>query len=265
MDNELINFEGQDIRVKTDNGETLINLANTARVCGLTRTDKEYIKVRWTDIKNKLNLIGKNCMDELPSKEITYVLDEIENTDDRNSIYMSSWLTKRFAMECKGTKAMEYKNFLATLDEKRIKGELIPKSNMEIANMVGSVMNNIIPTLTTEIAKQFIPVITETKQQVNKMAGLIHDQATIYDNEREELKDMIGLRSRNTMLLTDKLKEKLSDFYGYNIRAKDNYYQNAKKKIFKKFKVTKWEEISVCNFNKVDAYIDSIEDELERY
>lgn len=36
MNEQLVLFEGQEeIKVKTDQGETLINLANSAKVCGV--------------------------------------------------------------------------------------------------------------------------------------------------------------------------------------------------------------------------------------
>ena len=44
-------------------------------------------------------------------QEISYVLDEIENINDRNTIYISIWLAKRLAVECHSKKANEFKYF----------------------------------------------------------------------------------------------------------------------------------------------------------
>jgi len=113
-------FEGQDISVKTTEGKTLINLVHTAKCCGLTRIQNGYTKIRWTDrgITQKLNLIRVSTgVDKVHTSDIAYVLDEIENTNDRNSIYMSTWLSKRLALECHSEKAMRYKNFLVDMDE----------------------------------------------------------------------------------------------------------------------------------------------------
>lgn len=90
----------------------------------------------------------------------------------------------------------------------------------------------------------------------------VYDKLIIYDNERDELKEMIGLRAKNTMSLTEKLKEKLSSFYGEEINANNNIYKKVKNIVFKEFKVTKWEEMPVNTYNKVYAFIDNIEDEL---
>ncbi|WP_321834988.1 hypothetical protein [Clostridium butyricum] len=47
MNSQVKSFEGQDVRVQTDEGVTLINLAHTAKCCGLVENKKNgrsYIK-----------------------------------------------------------------------------------------------------------------------------------------------------------------------------------------------------------------------------
>lgn len=257
MNNLVKIFENQEVKVKTDKGVMLYNLACTAKVCGLVRNDKGYQYVRWSDIKDKLKFIGKNCFDESPSKEIKYILEEIENTDDRNSIYMSSWLSKRLATECHSEKAMRYKNFLVTLDESREKVQ--EKSQLINLELVQNTVQAIVPTIATEIVKQFAPVISETKNQVNTISKLMYDQSAIYDQDREDLKSLIGLRAVNTKRLTDKLKEKLYEIYGFNVTGNNEVYIKVKKKVFKYFKVIKWEDIPVAKYSTVDAFIDGLE------
>lgn len=262
MNEQLILFEDKEVKVKTDKGETLINLVHTAKCCGLIQTKGSSTVVRWKSGNSSVivklnNILGSPNVPPQYIEEIKYVLDEIDNTDDRTQIYMSSWLSKRLAMECKSDLAMKYKNFLATLDEKRENGQLMA-SSQEVANLVSNTVQNIIPTLVGEITKQFAPMLVETKNQVNTMAGLMHDQSVIYDQEREELKSMIGMRSRNTKDLTDKLKYELEKKYDEKITAKDNYYINAKNKLFEKYRVLRWEQIPVAKYNDVFASIEEM-------
>jgi len=191
-------------------------------------------------------------------EELEYIMNEIEETDDRNSIFMSSYLSKRMAMECKSPKAMAYKTFLADLDEKRENGLVVSNNNQELMTVVTNTMNAIMPNMVGEIVKQFAPVLQESKKQVNDMAVLIHDQAEIYDQERTELKSMIGLRSINVKMLTSKLKEVISERIGYNVNARDYEYIKYKTKILNHNKVSKWEDIPVEKTNEVYAYIDSL-------
>lgn len=262
--NELIQmFEDQEVKVKTDKGETLINLVHTAKCCGLVKNKKGIDYVRWTDkgVTDKLKKISSTTVELKYSEEIQYILDEIANTDDRNTIYMSSWLSKRLAMECSSEKAMKYKNFLATLDEKFSKGELMKiDANVQIANMVGAVMNQMLPTLIKELATQFIPIITEAKEQIGVMAGLMHDQSEIYDAEREELKELMGFKGVNTTRMVNTIKDNLSEKHGYKVMANDLKFLKVKKNVFKEFQVIKWEDIPVQNYNRVYAYIDTMDE-----
>ena len=263
MNEQLVLFEGQEeIKVRTDQGETLINLASSARVCGITKkasNGKELVNWKGgnSNVFKKLTTIS-SCDTNVPPQyieEIQYILDEIENTDDRNSIYMSSWLSKRLAMECGSEKAMAYKNFLATLDEKRESGQ-IQVSNQQVAQLISTTVQGIVPIMVTEITKQFAPIMLDAKAEVIKVTGLLYDQSIIHEKERDELKDLIGFHSVNTTRIVNTIKDKLSDELGYTIMANDTNFQKVKKAIFKEFKVFKWEDISVTNYNKVFAFTD---------
>ena len=149
MNKEIQLFEGQQVKVKTDEGTTLINLVHVAKCCGLTREQNGYLKIRWTNkgVTEKLNLIKSTDVDKKVLEEITYILDEIENTDDRNSIYMSSWLSKRLAIECHSEKANRFKNWLVSLDEARENGEFEKIKDTNI-NMISDRLAFMITLLT---------------------------------------------------------------------------------------------------------------------
>lgn len=260
-------FENNEVKVRTDEGNVLINLVHTAKCCGLTRKGNTgKFKIRWDSVKTKLQSIYSGVITSTPQdvdnfqgikNEIKYILDEIENTDDRNSIYMSSWLSKRLAMECHSEKAMQYKNFLATLDEKREQGLLAPQMDMNaLSNIVSSTVQNIIPSMVKEITEQFAPIVIKSKENVDNMRQLMHDQSTIYDQDREEIKKLIGFKSANTKAMSLKLKEVLSDKFGENIKATSDIYIRYKNKVFSEFNVSKWEDIPVLKQSSVFAYIE---------
>lgn len=179
MSKELVEiFEGQEVKVVTDQGVVMYNLANTAKCCGLVKVKKDKLYVRWTDkgVGEKLRKIASSTDVELQYlEEINSVLDEIENEDNRNSIYMSGWLTRRLAMECDNEKANSYKNWLATLDEKYSKGELqsqIPNQAQLVADVTANVLNQVVPTLvssiTISVTEKFAPMVEEAKEQVEE-------------------------------------------------------------------------------------------------
>ncbi|CAG9706451.1 hypothetical protein [Clostridium neonatale] len=125
MNNQIQLFEGQRVKVKTDEGTTLINLVHVAKCCGIIKRKNEVDYIRWNGkggVVEKITNLSSEVSEPKIKDEITYILEEIENTDDRNSIYMSSWLSKRLAIECHSEKANRFKNWLVSLDEARENG-----------------------------------------------------------------------------------------------------------------------------------------------
>ncbi|MGM9544782.1 MAG: hypothetical protein ACI3T9_07325, partial [Romboutsia timonensis] len=89
-------FETKEVKVSNDGNK--VNLVDIAKCCGLIDTSKNTEKVRWNRVKDKLNLINNSA--NVGADEINNVLTEIDEANDRNSIYVSSWLAKRLATEC---------------------------------------------------------------------------------------------------------------------------------------------------------------------
>jgi hypothetical protein len=184
MENSITKiFEGQEIKVTTDKGITLINLACTARVCGLTTVAKSRNEVvRWKgkgSVFDKLEKLrdANVSIDERYIEEISSTLDEIENTDDRNTIYMSNWLSKRLALECHSEKAGKYKTFLVTLDEDFQSGKLFGQGNdsLELINQQVGLVN-----------KQVGILMKKSKEHDNRL-GELENNMTIDYAQQEEL------------------------------------------------------------------------------
>lgn len=76
MENSVIKiFEGQEIKVTTDKGITLINLICTSKVCGLVNRTRGFESVRWSQVKDKLiaiKSVGKNMPTQY-LEEINYI------------------------------------------------------------------------------------------------------------------------------------------------------------------------------------------------
>ncbi|WP_461195196.1 BRO family protein [Clostridioides difficile] len=79
------------------------------------------------------------------------------------------------------------------------------------------------------------------------------------DKQFQEIKEMIGFKTKNTMMLSKLLKAKLSEIEGHNINAYNYTYRTTVTRLFSKYNVTKWEDIPVTKFNEVHAMIDGIE------
>ena len=257
MNEQLMLFENEEVKVKTDQGETLINLTNTARVCGITKVANSGNEIiRWKDstkgVYGKLEKIRATIVGtDIPPQyieEINYILNEIEETDDRNSIFMSRYLTSRFAMECHSEKANEYKSWLAQLDEKHSKGELQNNNQLLQLNSMANQINLVANTM------------TQIGQAFTGLEQYVRNSIQVKDHQIDEIKELVGFRSSNTKRMSNEIKDKLSEKLGRKIYATSQLYKDIKLDVFKEFKVTKWEEISVSKYHAVYAYLDELID-----
>ncbi|MCC0684090.1 hypothetical protein KGF39_06860 [Clostridioides sp. ZZV14-6345] len=80
------------------------------------------------------------------------------------------------------------------------------------------------------------------------------------DEKINDVKSLIGFRSKNVTMLSKLLKLKLSYIKGYNVNANDYDYRSTTTKIFSRYNVSKWEDIPVSKFNEVHALIDTLEE-----
>ncbi|MCD3196039.1 Rha family transcriptional regulator [Clostridium botulinum C] len=107
-------------------------------------------------------------------------------------------------------------------------------------------------------AIQLQQIKEQTKGEVKE---IVRDSIIIKDQQIEETAQLIGLRAKNTKMLVNALKEKLKNLTGCKVTAKDYIYEKAKNKLFKKFGVVTWEDISIGKFNTVYSFIDALEKE----
>ena len=246
----ILNFEGQEIKVITDKGKELFNLSNSCRVLGITTYGSNgNEKIRWKTkgVSEKLNKILE-CTDvhQENIKEINYILNEIEETDDRNSIYASRWLTSRLALECNNDKAKKYKNWLATLDESYSKGELTTNNPYL---QLGNIADNM---------KLMSNMMNQIGQAFNGMQEYVQSSIQAKDLQIDQVKELIGFKNINTKRMVNEIKSKLSEKLGKKIYANHNDFQIIKHAIFKEFRTTTWENIPIEKYNSVYAFADEL-------
>ena len=254
-------FQGQEITITTDKGVKMINLANSARVLGLTQEKKNGTKViKWTRVKEKINNIYSGIQNRTPQdvvliEEIEYILDEIENTDDRSSIYCSRQLTSLIAMECHNDKAMEYKTWLAKLDEKVSEQGVTGINAEQMQNIAVNVMNSIVPVITQT-------VVTTLSTEISKAQAIVEESNRKVEESHkavEDIKNMIGSRNKTTQVYGKKLIARENDFYGRRIFGTSLEHRLNKDKVFNHFNVVSFDDIPIVKFDEVINYIETME------
>lgn len=150
------------------------------------------------------------------------------------------------------------------------KGVLFTAEYVQAFNKMENVISNNMP-IDLGLANQMINLAQGTQVIGQVVQGLmttiggikeyVQDSIQAKDKQIDDIANMVGLRTKNTRALTDKLKLTIQDRFGIRlVNSNMEVYKKAKSKIFKEFKVYKWEEIPVTKCNAVEAFIENMFD-----
>jgi hypothetical protein len=103
-------------------------------------------------------------------------------------------------------------------------------------------------------------VVHGLMQTVGGMKEYLQDSIKVKDHQIDQAMSLIGIRNKNTRRLISKLKDAIFCHYGDYVPATDIKFLTAKDRVFKEFKVYKWEDISVTQYNAVEAFIENMFD-----
>jgi hypothetical protein len=102
---------------------------------------------------------------------------------------------------------------------------------------------------------QHVQVLTQFTMNLTEY---VKDSIQVKDSQIDRALSLVGIRCKNTRRLISKLKDAIFNHYGEYVPATDIKFIAAKDKVFKEFKVYKWEEISVTQYNAVEAFIEEM-------
>lgn len=251
-------FGSKEVRME-DDGK--VNLVDVAKCLGLTRVAKSGNEVvKWnkkgdsSSVIGKLKLVYESVHDETIKEEAKNIIEEVEESEDRNSIYISNKLAKRIATECRNKTAHEFKDWLVNLDCAR---EEIEKGNnyinqqqfMEYQNLINGALATVAQQ-TMSLVGQQTNLIGEQSNLIDKQTNLINKQAKEYANDREELKEFIGLKSSHTKAISTIIMTRCEKAYGTKLSSRDERFKVNRNYLLGQFNVSKYEDISVTKYNE---------------
>ena len=197
-------------------------------------------------------------------------IDRINKDFNEHKIEVVKYWVEGTYIDAKGEKRREFQiskkgcEFLAHKTT-GTKGNLFTDKYMDRFEQMENVIQNNLPVgIETMQGMAFLSenmaAIGQHVQFLTKftmdMKEYFQDSIQVKDHQIDQAIDLIGIRSKNTHRLTRKLKDTLFEKYEEYISATDIRYIAARDKAFKEFKVTKWEELSVKQYNAVEAFID---------
>lgn len=153
-------------------------------------------------------------------------------------------------MGFRGAKADEWKlKYIEAFNkmEQAIKNPFPQMQNLDLANQMMNIAQG---------TYQMGQVVQGLLQSIGTIQTYVQDSIQAKDHQIDKAMSLIGLRSKNVSSLISKLKEELYKRNGIVIQANDIEYLKAKNKIFKEFKVAKWEEIPIGKYNAVHSFIE---------
>ena len=118
-----------------------------------------------------------------------------------------------------------------------------------------------------ELSNQMLGLAQSTQMMAQVVQGIqgaiagiqsyVQDSIQAKDKQIDNMAELVGLRSKNVCLLTRVLKKVIATKYKvFNVNANMGIYIKAKEKVFKEFKVSKWEDIPVGKYAAVQAFIE---------
>ena len=247
MNNQIVKINNTDLSVKEFKGQRVVTFKDIdmlhERVEGTAgrnfRENKnhlieneDYFLIKGDELrefKQATNFVGSNAKEIILITESGYLMLVKSLQDDL------AWKVQRELVN-------NYFRVKEIVQTKQL-------SNFELANQMMNIMQN------TQMMAQ---VVQGLNQGMIGIQQYVQDSIQAKDHQIEQAMELIGLRSKNVSRLNGKLKEVLSKKYGRLVNANDIEYLKAKNKIFKEFKVTKWEEIPIGEYNAVFAYIEEV-------
>ena len=114
-------------------------------------------------------------------------------------------------------------------------------------NHMANTMNTVAQAM-TQMAYGFQEINTYVKDSIQSK-----------DSQIDRITELCGMKSTNVKTLTNQLKTHLTNQVGQKVTARDSLYKEVKNQLFYDFNVSRWEDIPVSDFYKVNNYIKSID------
>lgn len=226
-------------------------------------------------LENKLSSREVCEMIEMEHKHLLRKIDGINKDFTQSKIGLSKYWTESTYVDGSGKSNREFQitkrgcEFLAHKTT-GTKGNLFTDRYMDKFAAMENVIQNNMP-MDLDLANRMLNLAQGTQVIGQVVQGLmttigglkeyVKDSIQAKDRQIETIADMVGIRSKNKFSLINKLKVTLQEKYDiYSVNASMEVFKKARSKIFKEFKVYKWEDIPVTKYNTVEAFIENMFD-----
>lgn len=241
MNNQLVKINNADLLVKEFNGQRVVTFKDI---------DMLHERVEGTADRN-----FRENKKHFIENEDYFILKKNQNNEIRG-----------LEIPNRGITLLTESGYLMLV--KSLQDDLAWKVQRELVNnyfRVKSNFNNQLPSI--DIANQMLGLAQSTQMMAQVVQGIqsaiggiqtyVQDSIQAKDKQIEDIANLVGMRSKNICSLTGALKKIIATKYGvFNVNSSMDIYKRAKNKVFKEFNVVKWEDIPVCKYSAVQAFIE---------
>ncbi len=241
--NNLMVFEGKEVEIFEFEGKILFNPRHVAECLDIKNINDNISKM------NKKQVI-KLTNSKIEDSDFRKLHNTGENFLTESGMY-------RLIFASKKKKAEKFQDWVTD--------EVLPniRKHGSFSINTNNIKDVLMPVMLNGMLAGFEQLSIENDKKIDTRFNQIEDKLDSkykkQDKQFKEMKEMIGFKTKNTMMLSKLLKAKLSEIEGHDINAYNYTYRTAVTRLFSRYNVTKWEDIPVSKFNEVHAMIDGIE------
>ncbi|EGT4145757.1 TPA: BRO-N domain-containing protein [Clostridioides difficile] len=241
--NNLMVFEGKEVEIFELDGKVLFNPKHVA----------ECLEIK--NVNENLRNMNKKQVIKLTNSKIGDAdFRKLHNTGEN---FLTESGVYRLIFASKKKKAEKFQDWVTD--------EVLPniRKHGSFSINPNNIKDVLMPVMLNGMLAGFEQLSIENDKKIDTRFNQIETKLDMkyekQDRQFQEMKDMVGLKSKNIRTLSTLLKIRLSELKGYNINAYNYDYRTVVARLFSIYNVEKWEDIPIDKFNEIHAMIDGIE------
>ncbi|HFL2474546.1 TPA: Bro-N domain-containing protein [Clostridioides difficile] len=243
--NNLMVFEGKEVEIFELDGKILFNPYDCGKCLGISNEG----------IRKSITRMNDNQVIKLTNSVVTD--SHIRKLNNRGENFLTESGVYKLIFKSKKKEAEKFQDWVTD--------EVLPNIRKHGSFSINrdNIKDVLMPIMLNGMLAGFEQLSIENDKKIDNRFNQIENKLDMkyerQDRQFQEMKDMVGLKTKNIRTLSTLLKIRLSELKGYNVNAYNYDYRTVVTRLFSIYNVEKWEDIPIAKFNEIHAMIDGIE------
>ncbi|EML6501601.1 hypothetical protein PIT23_003005 [Clostridioides difficile] len=241
--NNLMVFEGKEVEIFELDGKVLFNPRDVAECLGIK------------NVNDSISKMNEKQVVKLTNSKIG--LTDFRKLHNRGENFLTESGVYKLIFKSKKKEAEKFQDWVTD--------EVLPNIRKHGSFSINhdNIKDVLMPIMLNGMLAGFEQLSIENDKKIDTRFNQIESKLDMkyerQDKQFQEMKDMVGLKTKNIRTLSTLLKIRLSELKGYNVNAYNYDYRTVVTRLFSIYNVEKWEDIPINKFNEIHAMIDGIE------